>query len=394
MIDHDDARPDAAHGPDLDDGGRDRNTNRAALPHGAASVCGTAKPYPGLGAATGARQYDAYTVTNCGSAAKCVTVTVNQSGSALYTAAYSGSFDPANLATNFLADAGFSASSMSYSFDVAAGATFVVVVHEVTPGRRGAYTLNVDGLCTVCGTFTTTYSCCPTITLPATTLPAGTVGSPYPPTALAPTGGVAPYTFSVSGLAPGMTVTSTSTDVTIGGTPTAPISGTVIVTAIDANGCRTIAGYDLSVTCPPQPPLVVNAPSVVGAGSPNRAASVAAIGGAVYAWTITNGTITSGQGTNQITFTAGTAGTPLTLSVSATVGACPFGGGFATITVAPAGSAVQFYTLPPCRARRYAEPERARSADRRSVLPVVPTARSRSRERAGFRRGRRPSPRT
>ena len=36
---------------------------------GAASVCGTAKPYPGLGAATGARQYDAYTVTNCGSAA-------------------------------------------------------------------------------------------------------------------------------------------------------------------------------------------------------------------------------------------------------------------------------------------------------------------------------------
>ncbi len=73
------------------------------------------------------------------------------------------------------------------------------------------------------------------------------------------------------------------------------------------------------------------------------------IGGAVYAWTITNGTITGGQGTNQITFTAGTAGTPLTLSVNATVGLCPFGGGNATLTVAPAGSAVQFYTLPPCR---------------------------------------------
>jgi hypothetical protein len=93
----------------------------------------------------------------------------------------------------------------------------------------------------------------------------------------------------------------------------------------------------------------VTAPSVVGAGSPNRVASIAPIGGATYNWGITNGTITGGQGTTQVTFTAGAAGTPLTLTVNATIGVCPAGGGFSNVTVAPAGAAVQFYTIVPCR---------------------------------------------
>ena len=114
---------------------------------------------------------------------------------------------------------------------------------------------------------------------------------------------------------------------------------TYTVTAVsDANGPGTASGSAQIVVGPPPPPLVVTAPAFVGQGSPNRVASVAQIGGAVYAWTITNGTITSGQGTNQITFTAGTAGTPLTLNVTATVGVCPSGGGFANVTVLPVGS--------------------------------------------------------
>jgi hypothetical protein len=93
----------------------------------------------------------------------------------------------------------------------------------------------------------------------------------------------------------------------------------------------------------------MNAPSIVGAGSPNRIASVADITGAAYAWTITNGTITSGQGSSQIAFTAGTAGVTLELTVAITLNGCPFGGGFADVTVAPVGQAVQFYALTPCR---------------------------------------------
>ena len=54
--------------------------------------------------------------------------------------------------------------------------------------------------------------------------------------------------------------------------------------------------------------------------------------------TIENGTITAGQGTNQITFTAGVGGTPLTLSVTEQ-NACGSVSGNATITVT-AGSAV------------------------------------------------------
>ena len=125
--------------------------------------------------------------------------------------------------------------------------------------------------------------------------------------------------------------------------------GSYVVSA--AAGAVVPAAFNLTnSTCPPPPPFIMSADTVVGAGSPNRVASVASIVGAVYAWTITNGTITSGQGTNQITYTAGVAGTTLVLDVSLTVGACPFGGAFANVTVAPTGSAVQFYSVPPCRA--------------------------------------------
>ena len=130
--------------------------------------------------------------------------------------------------------------------------------------------------------------------------------------------------------------------------PTATTTYTVTAVA-DANGPGTASGSAQVVVGPPPPPLVMNAPSVVGQDSPNRVASVASIGGAVYAWTITNGAITSGQGTNQITFTSGAAGTTLTLSVNATIGVCPAGGGFANVTVLPAGSAVPYYTVTPCR---------------------------------------------
>ncbi len=334
--------------------------------NGISSACGASKPYPGLLGGTGARQYDAYTFTNCSSASRCVNVTLNQSGVDLYSAAYLNSYDPANLGTNFLADPGSSSTSMTYSFDVAAGATFVVVVNELNPGGGfgQTYTLDVDGLCTACGSYPTTYTCCPTITLPATTLPGGMAGVPYTPTTLAPTGGVAPYTFTVTGLAPGMTATPTSTDVTIGGTPTAFFSGTVIVTAIDANGCRTNRGYQLDILCPPPPPQVfITAPSTVIAGTPNWTASVPNTAGSTYAWGITNGTITAGQGTSQIVFTAGTAGTPLTLTVTETLSSgCIGGGGIATLTVVPPPSATKLLRGDALPAARHAD--RRGDADR------------------------------
>jgi PKD-like domain len=103
-------------------------------------------------------------------------------------------------------------------------------------------------------------------------------------------------------------------------------------------------------TCGPPPPMALIAPSPVGAGSPNRVVTIGPFAGVTYDWSISNGTITSGLGTNQITFTAGTAGIPLDVQVAMTLSdGCPWGGGFAVVTVLPVGQAVQFYTTTPCR---------------------------------------------
>jgi putative transposon-encoded protein len=102
---------------------------------GVSSGCGTAKANPGIIAGdTTARQYDAYTYANNTIDILCVTVSVNQTGTELYTAAYgAGGFVPANPATNFLGDPGSSSATMSYSFDVPPNSNFTIVVHDVTP---------------------------------------------------------------------------------------------------------------------------------------------------------------------------------------------------------------------------------------------------------------------
>lgn len=113
---------------------------------GVVSNCGTAKAAPGLTVTTGERRYDAYTFTAASSG--CITVTLSAATNVLYSAAYNSSgFVPANPNTNFLADAGTSGTSTTYSFDVTAGQTFTVVVHEVNVngGTGTNYALNVSG---------------------------------------------------------------------------------------------------------------------------------------------------------------------------------------------------------------------------------------------------------
>jgi hypothetical protein len=63
--------------------------------------------------------------------------------------AYLGSFNPANLCTNYLGDPGGSPNpTNSFSVNVPAGGTLFVNVHEINPGLLGcsAYTLTVSGL--------------------------------------------------------------------------------------------------------------------------------------------------------------------------------------------------------------------------------------------------------
>jgi hypothetical protein len=118
---------------------------------GVPSACGVAKAFPGT-STPGNHQYDAYAFQTCAnSGPTCVTVTLNAAnGINLFTAAYLGAFNPANLAQNYIADAGGSNTTVSYSFNLPAGAqTFTVVVEDVPvgPASNSPYTLSVSGAC-------------------------------------------------------------------------------------------------------------------------------------------------------------------------------------------------------------------------------------------------------
>ncbi|HYP38757.1 MAG TPA: S-layer homology domain-containing protein [Chloroflexia bacterium] len=100
----------------------------------AISSCAVPKTCPAVGD-TLVRHYDSYPLTNNSGTSQCVTVRViNQCGNnSLLSAAYLGTFDPNNLCTNYLADMGLSGPDFTYSFNVPAGASYVVTVLENSP---------------------------------------------------------------------------------------------------------------------------------------------------------------------------------------------------------------------------------------------------------------------
>jgi photosystem II stability/assembly factor-like uncharacterized protein len=128
---------------------------------------------------------DSYTYVNSTGSTRCITVVLDgtQCGpdiEAVFSAAYLGSFSPLNACFNYLADPGFYsdafAEEATYSFNVPAGATFVVIVQEA--GEKvgcQSYTLTVSGL-DVCSTSTPTATAqvTSTPTAPSTATPVAT----------------------------------------------------------------------------------------------------------------------------------------------------------------------------------------------------------------------------
>jgi hypothetical protein len=90
---------------------------------------------------------------------------------------------------------------------------------------------------------------------------------------------------------------------------------------------------------------VITAPSQVNAQSTNNIASIPAQANCTYAWTISGGTISAGQGTTNLTFTAGGAGTLLlgcTVTNVSSVGASAQKS-IAVLAVAPPAQTAGFY---------------------------------------------------
>jgi HYR domain/Secretion system C-terminal sorting domain/Immunoglobulin I-set domain len=114
---------------------------------GVVSTCAAPKACPGTFTTTGARLYDAYTITNPRNVPVCATIGIASGcGVNMFSVAYSGSYDPNALCTNYLADPGSSFPNTGYyEATIPANSSIVVIVHEVNTGTGCAnYQLTVD----------------------------------------------------------------------------------------------------------------------------------------------------------------------------------------------------------------------------------------------------------
>ena len=110
------------------------------------STCASPKACPLTFTTTGSRLYDSYTVTNPRNVPVCATIGITSyCGTNIFSVAYSGSYNPTSLCTNYLADPGSSfLTSGYYEATIPANGTIVVVVHEVNPGTGcTGYSLSV-----------------------------------------------------------------------------------------------------------------------------------------------------------------------------------------------------------------------------------------------------------
>jgi hypothetical protein len=112
----------------------------------------------------------------------------------------------------------------------------------------------------------------------------------------------------------------------------ASAAGDYTVTVTES-GCSATSAVK-SITANPSPNATISVASPMTAGASATASVADAGAGATYAWTISNGTINSGNGTRTIGFTAGAAGT-LTLNVTVTTAAGCTDAKSANVTVNP-----------------------------------------------------------
>ena len=145
---------------------------------------------------------------------------------------------------------------------------------------------------------------CPTLRIAPSSLPAGTVATPYPLVRFTVTGGSGTGTWSATGLPPGLAL---STGGQLAGTPTAAGSYAVSVRFRDSSGCDGTATYTILVCN-----TLVVTPGTLPAGTagtpygPIGFTAAGATGGAT--WAVTAGALPAG-----VTLDAGTgvlAGTP------------------------------------------------------------------------------------
>ena len=282
---------------------------------GTVSVCGSTKTI-GLFANTGNRSYHAYKFTNTTSTTQCIKVNTLVSNTSLFTVAYNNNgYVPATPNLNYAGDFGVSSSTGSpFNFNVPAGQSFTVVVHEVDPtaGAGTGYTLSVD--IAACNTAPT----CTTVSLAPASLTNGMQGTPYSQTITA-TGasGVFTYAVTAGALPAGLSLVGN----TITGAPTASGTFNFSITVTDVTGCPPVTqAYTLVID--PSPCVITCPANVTKSNDANQCGAIV-----TYAAPTTSG----GCGTVTATPASGSffpVGTTTVNVTSTTGGGCSF-----TVTV-------------------------------------------------------------
>jgi len=241
-----------------------------------------------------------------------ITITVNPTPATPTVSPSSGSFCPNGGAPN----SGF----VQLTSSSATGNQWFLNGNAIGGANGTTYNANVAGSYTVqvtSGSCSSAMSAASTVSASSTPAPTITPGGPTTFCA----GGSVTLTASTS-------VTGASFRWYLNGSiiPSANGSTTLNVTATGnytadylIGACQSFVSAGTSVTVNPNPNATITAPASVTTGSTGNVASVANAGaGATYAWSITNGTITGGNNTPSITFTAGPA-PPGTLTLNVTV---------------------------------------------------------------------------
>ena len=172
--------------------------------------------------------------------------------------------------------------------------TFTVTATDVNncPGSR-TYTIVIPVV-----------AVCPFITVNPPIMPNGVIGTPYSQTVTA-TGGIAPYTFTLSnGALPTGLILNSTTGI-ISGTPTTAGTFTFTITATDANNCPGSRTYTIVI------PVVAVCPFI----TVNPPTLPAPVFGQFYSQTIT-----ATGGVTPYTFTVSAGALPSGLTLNATTG--------------------------------------------------------------------------
>jgi hypothetical protein len=117
--------------------------------NGVISACGTPKAFPG--AITGSHTFDSYTFTACQAFCMQTVLSAGTSGVDLFESAYTPSYTPTSIGTDYAGDAGLSTNTQSFGINTTTATPYTIVVNEIagnTPPNK--YTIQIPACALDC----------------------------------------------------------------------------------------------------------------------------------------------------------------------------------------------------------------------------------------------------